>query len=66
MCHVPHALLEKLSAIGLSPYIIRWIKSYFTSKKQFVVVADSSPDSLQVLSGVPQSSVVGPLLFIIC
>lgn len=63
---VPHApLLEKLSAIGLSPYIIRWIKSYLTNREQFVVVDGSSSNPLQILSGVPQGSVLGALLFII-
>ena len=39
---VPHApLLEKLSEIGLNPYIIKWIKSYLTDREQFVVVDGS-------------------------
>ena len=63
---VPHApLLEKLDEIGLNPYIIHWIKSYLTDRKQFVVVDGLSSESLEVISGVSQGSVLGPLLFVV-
>ena len=63
---VPHLpLLEKLNEIGLNACIVRWIQSYLTDREQFVVVDGSASTSLQVLSGVPQGSVVGPLLFVI-
>ena len=56
---VPHApLLEKLAEIGLNPYMIRWIKSNLNDRQQFVFVDGSSSESLQVLSGVPQESVL--------
>ncbi len=62
---VPHVpLLEKLSEIGLNPYIIRWIKSYLMDREQFVVVDGASSDPLQVLSGIPQGSVLGPLFLL--
>ena len=58
---VPHIpLLQKLSNIGLDPSIIRWIKSYLTNRKQYVVVEGESSSVLPV----PQGSVLGPLLFI--
>ena len=40
------------------------MKSYLLHREQFVGIDGSNPNSLQVLSGVPQGSVLGPLLFI--
>ena len=63
---VPHiSLLHKLEEIGINPYILRWIRSYLTERKQYVAVEGSSSPTLQVLSRVPQGSVLGPLLFLI-
>ena len=59
-------LLHRLQhTFGLSGYAISWIRSYLTDRSSFVKIDSSSSPSPTILTGVPQRSVLGPLLFVL-
>ena len=59
-------LLHRLQhSFGLSGYANSWIRSYLTDRSSFVKIDSSSSPSTTILTGIPQGSVLGPLLFVL-
>ena len=58
-------LLSKLSAIGVSPSSLKWFESYLGYRKQQTSCGNELSDALPVIYGVPQGSILGPLLFLV-
>ena len=58
-------LLKKLKYYKISEATISWFSSYLLGRKQKVFVNNSSSESENIICGVPQGSILGPLLFLI-
>ena len=58
-------LLYKLQFYGFNASSLNWIKNYLDNRKHYVQIENSKSDILPILLGLPQGSILGPLMFLI-
>ena len=62
-CPPHNIIIEKLRAYDVSDDAINLISSYLTNRRQCIKIGNTSSTFLNIIKGVPQGSIMGPLLF---
>ena len=62
---VHHILINKLHSYGIRGKLLSWIKAYLADREQTVVINGAQSYPAKVKSGVPQGTVLGPILFLV-
>ena len=56
-------LLYKLKSIGIDNTVLKWFESYLSNRRQQVVINGETSDTKSINAGVPQGSILDPMLF---
>ena len=56
-------LVDRLASFGFGGNVLKWFKSYLTNRTQSVFINDTSSEPVNLEFGVPQGSVLGPILY---
>ena len=54
-----------LRSVGLNSNTVKWFESYLSGRKQYVEIDGKRSSLADILYGVPQGSILGPLLFLV-
>ncbi len=58
-------LIQKLNHYGVRGIALNWIENYLSNRQQYVIYNKMHSDKKRILCGVPQGSIIGPLLFLL-